>query len=336
MKFLLSLLLLLQVVYGVNFVYPNFKQIYNRNIKSIVYFGKIEAIAVSKHDAISYLKHEPNHPYIKHDPFLGLYLFHTTKTLQPIKFKDSNKLTLGTWLASIGPHSLYIGNFAQRGSGIDNLYSLGTTVKPNDMMTCLCYKVYGLGVGDGQFIPSKLITHFIKAKRIHYGSIGARFKQIGEKVVVLFVNPFYLDNKLQVGDIIKTVDGKKINTVAQLEHYILFSPEAKRVTVKLMREGIKKNEKLKISERQGGGLLSDTFLECKGIYFDPRLRIINLRSKSFAAKYGLKAGDRLLEIDGHPVKNQNDVKAYLSHVHKKEIHLLIDRNDFQFFVKVNL
>ncbi|WP_331774628.1 DUF7488 domain-containing protein [Sulfurospirillum sp. 1612] len=336
MKFFVSLLLFWQVVYGVNFVYPDFKQCYNRNIHSVVHFGAIEAIAVSKHYALSYLKHKPNRPYVKHDPFLGLYLFHSAKTLKPIEFKDTRKLALGEWLASIGPNSLYVGNFAQRGSGIDILYSLGTTVKPNDMITCLCYKVYGLGVGDGRFIPSELITRFIKAKKIHYGSIGARFEQIGEEVVVTFVNPFYPGNKLQVGDIIKSVDGKAIKTLEQLEHYILFSPTDKTVTLKFMREGIFKNEKFKIHERQGGGVLSDTFLEYKGMYFDSQLRIISIKAKSFAAQYGLKVGDRLLEIDRHPMKNQNDVKAYLSHIHKKELHLLMDRDNFQFFVKVNL
>ncbi|MDX1809117.1 MAG: PDZ domain-containing protein [Sulfurospirillaceae bacterium] len=336
MKFFLSLLLFWQVLFGVSFTYPDFKQIYNRNIKSIVYFGKTEAIAVSKHYAVSYQKKRPDHKYVKFDPFLDLYLFYSKKELKPIEFKDTSKLALGEWLASIGSNSLYIGNFAKKGSGIDMLYSLNSKVEPNSMITCLCYKVYGIGVGNGKFIPSRLITRFIKSKNIYYGSIGARFEKIGEEIYVTFVNPFHPGNKLKVGDIIRKIDGKRLDTMDDLERYILFSHQNKTVEVEFTRNGIFKKEKFKIYKRKCGGELSDTFLESEGMYFDKKLNIKMIEKNSFASKYGLKVGDKLLQVDGKSVKNQDDVKRYLSKMSKKDIHLLFDRNDFQFFVKVSL
>lgn len=336
MKFFLSLLLFWQVMFGVNFVYPDFKQCYNRNIKSIVYFGKTEAIAVSKHYAVSYQTEKPDHKYVKYDPFLGLYLFYSKKELQPIKLKDTSKLSLGEWLASIGANSLYIGNFAQRGSGIDLLYTQSSKVEPNSMITCLCYQVYGIGVGNGKFIPSRLITRFIKSENVYYGSIGARFEKIGEEIYVTFVNPFYLGNRLKVGDIVRKIDGKKLETMDDLERYILFSPENKTILVEFTRKGIFKKEKFTIHARTGGGELSDTFLESKGMYFDKDLNIKMLEENGFAAKYGLKVGDKLLQVDRRSVRNQDDVKRYLSKLKKKDVYLLFDRKDFQFFVKVHL
>ena len=74
------------------------------------------------------------------------------------------------------------------------------------------------------------------------------------------------------------------------------------------------------------------FLEQKGIYFDEELHITKL-SKYFK-EYGLNIGDKLLQVNTIEVKNQTELKAYIADF-KDFSSLLLQRDGFQFFVKIN-
>jgi len=43
-----------------------------------------------------------------------------------------------------------------------------------------------------------------------------------------------------------------------------------------------------------------------------------------------------MQIDSKKIESQNDIKKYLSKIKAKEVQLLFDRDDFQFFVKIGL
>ncbi len=336
MKSILILIFALNALFGASFVYPDFKQCYKKDVKSIVYFGETKAIAVSKHYAVAYLEKKPKHSFVKYDPFLSLYLFYSKKALHPIRLKNTDKLTLGEWLASMDDNSMYTGNFAQRGVGLNIFFEQNSKTPPNSMISCLCCDIYGIGVGHGKFISSNFIKRFLNAKSVYYGDIGVRFAKRGKDVIVSSVNPMFKNQKLKVGDIVKKIDGKRVKKVEDIEDYILFQKIGKTVKLKFSRNNKTITVKIKIQKRYGGGELSDSFLEAKGMFFDKNLVIKGIKKDSFAQKSGLLIGDKLLQIDRKSVTSEDDARRIFSKIKKKDIDLLFDRDDFQFFVKVKM
>ncbi len=336
MRYLLSLVFALNVLFGASFVYPNFKQCYNKEIKSIVYFRDTKAIAISKHYAVTYSKTKPKYPYVKYDPFLNLYLFYSKKPLHPVKLKNTDKLSLGEWLASIDENSLYIGNFAQRGEGLNIYFEQNSKTPPNSLISCLCCQVYGLGIGNGKFISSNFLNKFLNSKEVFYGDIGVRFARLGKKVIISSINPLFKNQKLKVGDIIKKIDGEKIKKVEDANNLILFQKKNQIVKLEFLRKNTLHTIKIKVQKRYGGGELSDSFLENRGLFLDKNLIIIKISKNSFGAKSGLHIGDKLLQMDRKNVKNANEIRRIFSKTEKKVINLLFERANFQFFIKVNL
>jgi len=334
LRVFISLFLIFQVANSVGFTYPDFSQCYKKNKQSFVYFGDTRAIAVSKHLAVAYSQTKPKADFIKFDPFLNLYLFHSKKTLKPVRFKSTKTLKLGEWIAGMDDTSLYAGNFAKSGDLLDSFYLQNAKLDENSIISCLCCQVYGIGIGAGSFIGSEYIERFIKQKEIYYGDIGVRFKKRADSFVVKSRDPFYQNQLLNIGDKILKINGKKINTLKQLNQTILFSKPKSIVTIELLRGKYKLKRSLMVRSRLGGGYLSDSFLEKQGIFFDKNLKINKITKDSFGYKSGLHIGDRLMQIDRKIINNQNDIKEYLSELKSKSAQLLFDRNDFQFFVKV--
>ncbi|MFK5881351.1 MAG: PDZ domain-containing protein [Sulfurospirillum sp.] len=336
MRFILILIFTVNALFSVSFTYPDFKKCYKKDVKSIVYFGSTQAIAVSKHYAVAYLKKKPKHSFVRYDPFLNLYLFYSKKNLHPVKLKNTDKLTLGEWLASMDDDSMYTGNFAQRGIGLNIFFKQNSKTPPNSMISCLCCSIYGIGVGNGKFISSNFIKRFLDSKSVAYGDIGVRFLRRGKDVIVSSVNPMFPHQLLEVGDIIKKIDSKKVKKIEDIEDYILFQKIGKIVKLQFVRNNKLITQKIKVLKRYGGGELSDSFLERKGMFFDKNLRIKAIKKGSFAWKSGLRTGDKLLQIDRINVANEDDIRRIFSSLKKKEVNLLFDRNDFQFFIKVVL
>ena len=336
MRFVLILLFTVNALFSVSFTYPDFRKCYKKDVKSMVYFGDTKAVAISKHYAVAYLKKKPKYPFVRHDKFLNLYLFHSKKVLHPVHLRNTDKLTLGEWLASMDDSSMYTGNFAQRGVGLNIFFKQNSKTPPNSMITCLCCSVYGIGVGNGKFISSNFIKRFLDSKSVAYGDIGVRFLRRGKDVIVSSVNPLFAHQKLKVGDIIKKIDGRRVRKVEDVEDYVLFQKIGKIVKLQFVRNHKLMTEKIKVQKRYGGGELSDSFLEVKGMFFDKKLRIKTIKKGSFAQKSGLHRGDKLLQINRVSVKSEDDIRRVLSKIGKKAINLLFERNNFQFFVKVNM
>ena len=76
----------------------------------------------------------------------------------------------------------------------------------------------------------------------------------------------------------------------------------------------------------------ESYLQTKGFKLTPDMKIIGPSYASLAEKSGLKEGDRLIQIDDVRVEKIAEADAYLEKSKNKEISLLFERNDFQFFV----
>jgi len=335
-RFLIAFFVCVGVLQAVSFTYPDFRQCYKKNKKAFVYFGDTRAIAVSKNLAIAYSKTKPSVEYVKFDPFLNLYLFHSSKPLSPVRLRSSHLLKIGEWVAGMDENSLFVGNFAKHGDLLDSFYLKNAKLEANSMISCLCCEMYGIGVGGGSFIGSEYIKRFIKLKDVYYGDIGVRFEQVARDFLVKSINPFYPNQLLRIGDKIQKIDGKKVTSLKQLNQAVLFSKPKNIIKIEVLRDNKKLTLSSVVRSRMGGGKLSDSFLEKKGIFFDTNLRIVKVNNNSFGDKSGLKVGDKLMQIDGKTVKAQDDIRVSLSKLKSKKAQLLFDRDDFQFFVKLGL
>lgn len=336
MRLVLGFVFFMQIAFSAQFVYPDFKQCYNKNQNSFVYIGQIRAIAVGPHSAVAYSKTKPTVPFVKYDPFLNLYLFHTKQTLHPVRLKSTHALKVGEWIGGMDEDSLFVGNFAKSGDVLDSMYLQNTSLKPNSIISCLCCDVYGLGVGKGEFIGSEYIKRFINTKDIFYGDVGARFEKRDGKFYVADIDPFYKNNQLNIGDEILSINNKKVNSLKELNQAILFATPKSKIKLAVKRGNKTMSFSSMVVPRSGGGNIEDSFLEKKGLLFDAKMKIVKIQNDSFAQKSGLKIGDKLLEIDQMPISSSAHLRKILSDLKGKEVHLLFDRNDFQFFVNLTL
>jgi len=176
----------------------------------------------------------------------------------------------------------------------------------------------------------------MNSKDVYYGDIGVRFEKQGNNFVVQSKNPLYPKQSLKVGDKILKINGKKVYSLKQLNQTVLFAKPKTTIAIELQRGNKILKEKMLVTSRSGGGYLSDSFLENKGIFFDDKMKITKINKKSFGEISGLKIGDELMQIDHQKIVNANDLKAYLSKTKNKEVQLLFNRDDFQFFVKLGL
>lgn len=335
-RIVIAFFIMFGVANSVDFTFPDFRQCYKKNIKSFVYFGDIRAVAVTKNLAVAYSQTTPEVPFVKFDPFLNLYLFKSTKILNPIKLKSTHTLKLGEWIAGMDDSSLYAGNFAKSGDLLESFYLQNAKLEQNSIIACLCCEAYGLGIGAGSFIGSEYIKRFINSKEIYYGDIGVRFDKHANDFIVKSKDPLYPLQTLKVGDKILKINNKKVYSLKQLNQTVLFAKPQTTISLELQRGSKKLKEKLIVTSRMGGGYLSDSFLEKKGIFFDNEMKIRKIDKDSFGEISGLKIGDKLIQIDYIKISNQNDVKTYLSSTKNEEVQLLFDRKDFQFFVKLGL
>jgi len=335
-KIFVSFFILFGVANAVSFTYPNFKQCYKKNVKSFVYFGDIRAVAVSKHLAVAYSKTKPKVPFVKFDPFLDLYLFHSQKILNPVRLRSTHLLKIGDWIAGMDEDSLYAGNFAKSGDLLDSLYIQNAHISKNSIISCLCCQVYGIGVDNGSFIGSEYIKRFIKQKKVYYGDIGVRFAKKGQYFVVKSRDPFYQNQLLNVGDKIKRINGKKITTLKQLNQMVLFSKPKSILNIEFKRSKYTLKRSMMVKSRNGGGHLSDSFLEKKGIFLDKKMKVVRLIKNSYGEHIGLKAGDKVMQIETRKITSQNDLREFFSQTKKKDVQILMDRNDFQFFIKLKI
>lgn len=176
------------------------------------------------------------------------------------------------------------------------------------------------------------MDNFIKKKKFEYSDIGIRAANKNSKTIVKRVNPFDKELSLKKGDVVLEIDSKKVQNAAHLMREILFSKIGKKHKLKIQRDGKVLYVEAVGKKRYGGGEIGDTFLEAKGLYFNQDLTIMKVSGEF--EKYGLKIGDKLLQVNGVKVVSISDIRDNID-AFKYHASLLFERNDFQFFVNIN-
>lgn len=272
---------------------------------------------------------KPKGKILKHDPFLSLYII---KDTHPFKYPFKINMRHPSGLASVNKNYATEGRIKKAQIGLNRFAQFNEKIKTPALLTNSCCSLEGIVTPQG-IIQKAYIKRFIEKRDIRYADIGIRVKDTKQGVQVVSYDPFMKNNPFKKGDIILSLDGKKVSTSAMLMQKILFAKVGSMHNVKVKRAGKIINIKVRSQMRFSGGYKVETYLEKYGITFDKNLRIIKVDPTK--KSYGLLIGDRLLKVNTKYVKNQEDVMKNISNF-KFHPTLLFERNDnFQFFVNMD-
>ena len=264
---------------------------------------------------------------LKHDPYLSLYLVEDKKGFR-YPFIINNRLTLGT--ATVNNKRAVEGKIRRRQIGLNRLATFSEAVDTPSILLTSCCSLEGIATPRG-IIEKEYLERFINIKKVSYSDIGIRVDDSENCVKVVSINPYMKGNPFMVGDCVLSFDGKKVQDAATLMRWILFSKIGSMHTLKIKRDSRYLTLKVKSQNRHGGGYLADIYLEFSGLYFNKNLEIVKIAPR--ARKYGLKLGDKLLEIDQNSVPAKDKIEKIISQS-KESVNLLFQREQFQFFVKI--
>jgi len=284
-------------------------------------------LSVAKHKRIIYSLKKPRAKILKYDPFLSLYLVEDKKGFQ-YPFVINYHLALG--VAGVDAKRAIEGRIKKHQIGLNKLATFSEPLQIPSVLLTSCCSLEGIVTPRG-IIEKEYIDHFLKTQKVEYSDIGIRIDDKENKIFVVAINPFLKANPFLVGDEIVEYDGKRVKSAAKLMRDILFCKVGSHHRVKIKRDSKMKSFKVVTTKRMGGGERSDTFMEFLGLHFDKNLKIVKIEPK--AQKYQLKLGDKLLQANQEDIKTQTQLTKIISQ-REKELYLLFERNDFEFFVKV--
>ena len=285
------------------------------------------SIPVKNSKRLIYSREKPNAKILKYDPFLSLYLVED-RTKFAYDFDINMRLQLG--YAIVDTKKSVEGKILKNQVGLNQLATFSDKSSTPALLTSSCCSLEGIVTKRG-IIQKEYIKRFLSSASAEYSDIGIRVVNNKGSVVVSASNPYLENNPFKKGDYIVSLDGKKVKAASVFMRTILFSKVGSKHTLKIKRGSKIITCKVKTKKRYGGGDISDTFLEFKGIYFDDKLNIVKLSQKF--KDYGLLVGDRLIQVNGTFVKTPNELLRYIEDF-KIFSSLLFERKNFQFFVNI--
>lgn len=148
---------------------------------------------------------------------------------------------------------------------------------------------------------------------------------------------------LKVGDVIVSVEGKKVTTTSQLRNAIGLRREGSKVLLGIIRDGDEKEIKASIGKTSLlGKVLKFGSTEIKekldGVEFadseDERgVRVTHVASGSTAIRSGLRAGDLIVEANRRKVNNLSDLKDAIEKDDEKLL-LRIERDESALYLVI--
>jgi len=287
-------------------------------------------IPIKKHQRVIFSNHKLSSKYkiLKYNPFLHLYLVKDKKGFKyPFKINQMHKNSVFI----LSKTSVTNGKIVRGQIGLDEFATFSKCYSSPALLMDDCCSLEGIATSKG-IIQKAYIKRFIDTKDISYGDIGMRVKDIDSKIIVIATDPFIKHNPFKIGDCIVKFNFKPIYSSSKLMKKILFKHIGSFCSVKIKRKNQFLTLKVIVDKRYGGGYLSDTFFEREGLYFDSNLCITKVKGKFKA--YGLKVGDKLVQVNAKLVSKQGEVRESIEK-NINNLSLLFEREHFQFFVNVN-
>lgn len=300
----------------------------------ILFKDKVYYVAYSKSPIIA-------KEVIKSDPFIGLYLLDVKQPSRGYELKEIETMPDDIEVAIIGSQKIQKTKILQEQKGFINYAKTSDLIEPNEIVSNICYQIYGIGTKEG-FIDKKYLERFLSQDEVYYGDIGVRLKENSNQI--LQVDPFFANNPFRPGDIIIQINDKKV-IAENLQWVIANLNYQSRVKVTILRyedsKEVQKTFEVEVNKLFGGLLLQDTFFESQGIKIDRNLVVRRISKNLHNGLENLQRGDQILWVNRQNLKKmQGDIffnlRKTLSEAYSKEgfIELLISRNGLQFTIKI--
>ena len=162
--------------------------------------------------------------YIKHDPYLGLYLVKIPTTMIAPFMMNEKDLKIDTWVNVLDANVTAMGHVKALSANLGEFDELSFEAPKTGILLCDCCQMVGIAKGADKFIGSRYLRHFIKHEDVYYGDIGTVFDSVNEKLIIKSVYPFGpASDKLQAGDIVKAVNDMMPRDLRELNESVLFA-----------------------------------------------------------------------------------------------------------------
>ncbi|WP_299029960.1 PDZ domain-containing protein [uncultured Campylobacter sp.] len=333
----------------------DFNACFEKNLPAMVNIAGNGGIAIAP-NLIAVPKGEtPVKNYVKFDPYLGLYLVASDAKLEPVKMSDDNATKKSDWVSVTRDlNATVYGHVKAQAQALGELDVLTFDVNGTGAVLSPCCKLRGIAVGGDKFVPSRYLRHFAAYKDVYYGDVGAVFEERDGKLYVKGVDPLGRGAALMVGDEILSVNGEKFESLRELNERILFAKKGERLKFEIKRgdevlrfgvavsdDAAKKEQKAPTkadkkaaasdAKSQSTPQSSDTASVQKlyGITFDEKLIVKSVDASSGAAKFGVRVGDKLIQVGQKAVSSRKEALGLLAKGGGQ--NLLFRRNGFDFF-----
>ena len=285
------------------------------------------SLFIAKDKQLIYSSIKPSNQILKENPFLHLYLVKTEKRSRySFLLNKKNSSNIGI----VNQKSFQKLKTDDRQIGLNHFSKIKNSISTPSILTTKCCQLEGIVTTDG-VIERAYIERFLNSSKSEYGDIGVRVKQLKNSIVVESIDPYRKNNPFLQGDVIISFNAKRVKDIALFMKEILFSHIGHKYSVEILRGTKKVKFEVESYKRYGGGYLSDTYLEQKGLYFSKDLILITVDKR--AKKYQLKVGDKLIGVNCKDTQTQEEVRKNISE-YKDVVTLVIQRDGFQFFVKI--
>nr|WP_314903405.1 PDZ domain-containing protein [uncultured Campylobacter sp.] len=331
----------------------DFNACFEKNLPAMVNVAGNGGIAITP-NLIAVPKGEiPVKNYVKFDPYLGLYLVASDAKLEPVKMADDNTTKKSDWVSVTRDlNATVYGHVKAQAQALGELDALTFDVNGTGAVLSPCCKLRGIAVGGDKFVPSRYLRHFAAYKDVYYGDVGAVFEERDGRLYVKGVDPLGRGAALMAGDEILSVNGEKMQSLRELNERILFAAKGERLKFEIKRgedvvkfsvavsDEVKKEQKTapktdenitKIAPKPQPAPNTDASSVRKlyGLTFDEKLRVKSVDGESDAARFGLRVGDKLIQVGAKVVKNRKEAIALIAK--NRGQRLLFRRDGFDFF-----
>ncbi|WP_314990847.1 PDZ domain-containing protein [uncultured Campylobacter sp.] len=331
----------------------DFNACFEKNLPAMVNVAGNGGIAITP-NLIAVPKGEiPVKNYVKFDPYLGLYLVASDAKLEPAKMTEDNATKKSDWVSVTRDlNATVYGHVKAQAQALGELDALTFDVNGTGAVLSPCCKLRGIAVGGDKFVPSRYLRHFAAYKDVYYGDVGAVFEERDGRLYVKGVDPLGRGAALMAGDEILSVNGEKMQSLRELNERILFAKKGERLKFEIRRgedvvkfsaavsDEVKKEQKTapktdenitKIAPKPQPARNTDASNVRKlyGLTFDEKLRVKSVDGESDAARFGLRVGDKLIQVGAKIVKNRKEALALIAK--NRGQRLLFRRDGFDFF-----
>ena len=331
----------------------DFNACFEKNLPAMVNVAGNGGIAITP-NLIAVPKGEtPVKNYLNFPQSLGLYLVASDPNLYPLIWPDYTATKKSDWVSVTRDlNATVYGHVKAQAQALGELDVLTFDVNGTGAVLSPCCKLRGIAVGGDKFVPSRYLRHFAAYKDVYYGDVGAVFEERDSKLYVKSVDPLGRGAVLMAGDEILSVNGEKMQSLRELNERILFAKKGERLKFEIRRgedvvkfsvavsDEVKKEQKTvpktdenitKIAPKPQPAPNTDASRVQKlyGLTFDEKLRVKSVDGESDAARFGLRVGDKLIQVGAKIVKNRKEALALIAK--NRGQRLLFRRDGFDFF-----